>query len=166
MSKEEKELSKDELDIVQRIVKRMNVLVYASLFIVMVAMFNIMAPDTAERWFGETEKEALPEAVVDAISDDLIENGIHVKTGLIVDDGFNQVKATCLACHSAKLVTQNRADREGWKKMIRWMQETQNLWDLGQNEDIILDYLAKNYAPEDKGRRAPLKNIEWYTLED
>jgi CxxC motif-containing protein (DUF1111 family) len=82
------------------------------------------------------------------------------------DDGFNQVKASCLACHSSKLITQNRATRDGWKKMIRWMQETQNLWDLGPNEDIILDYLAKNYAPEETGRRAQLTDIEWYVLED
>ncbi|WP_306642884.1 hypothetical protein [Sanyastnella coralliicola] len=155
-------------EILEKVVKRTNVLVYASTFIVIVAMFNIMAPDTAERFFGETEEVLEPEIIpmAEDIPDDLIENGIHMRTGLIVDDGFEQVKVTCLACHSAKLVTQNRADRDGWKKMIRWMQETQNLWDLGPNEDIILDYLAKNYAPEQEGRRANLKDIEWYVLED
>lgn len=85
-------------------------------------------------------------------------------TGLADDPNIQIIAANCTACHSAKLVTQNRATREGWKSMIRWMQKTQNLWDLGKNEDIILDYLAKNYAPENKGRRAPLENIEWYEL--
>jgi hypothetical protein len=99
-----------------------------------------------------------------------IENGIHVQTGLLDGEGLNLVIAHCTACHSAQLVTQNRADREGWKKMIVWMQETQNLWDLGTQEEAILDYLAKNYAPEavESGnfRRAPLKDIEWYELKD
>ena len=49
--------------------------------------------------------------------------------------------------------------------MIRWMQASQGLWDLGPNEEIIVSYLAKNYAPEKKGRRANLQDIEWYKLE-
>ena len=98
---------------------------------------------------------------------DRIENGIHVMTGLKVDKGWQIVRGTCTACHSAKLVTQNRATREGWKKMIVWMQETQNLWDLGEQEDLILDYLAANYAPEEAGRRPnlDLAEVEWYILE-
>ena len=98
---------------------------------------------------------------------DRIENGIHVMTGLKVDKGWEIVRGTCTACHSAKLVTQNRATREGWKKMIVWMQETQNLWDLGEQEGLILDYLAANYAPEEAGRRPnlDLAEVEWYILE-
>ncbi len=95
---------------------------------------------------------------------DAIENGIHLRTGFIADDGLMTVVNNCTNCHSAKLVTQNRMTRENWANTIKWMQETQNLWDLGDNEDIILDYLAKNYAPEKKGRRENLTNIEWYTL--
>ena len=98
--------------------------------------------------------------------DDRVENGIHVATGLVVAEGFEEVKATCTACHSGKLVTQNRASREGWKAMITWMQETQGLWDLGRVEGKILDYLAANYAPQEIGRRANLEEIEWYILED
>jgi len=51
--------------------------------------------------------------------------------------------------------------------MIRWMQETQNLPDLGEKEAPILDYLAEHYAPEDTGRRPnlDLASIEWYILE-
>ena len=103
------------------------------------------------------------------IADDYerIENGIHVATGLVYAEGFEIVRGTCTACHSAKLVTQNRATREGWLQMIRWMQETQGLWELGENEKIILDYLSKHYAPEEIGRRANLDiaAIEWYILE-
>lgn len=98
---------------------------------------------------------------------DQVENGIHLETGLIAAEGWETVRATCTACHSAKLVTQNKATREGWKNMIVWMQETQGLWDLGDQEKPILDYLAANYAPEESGRRANLdvEAIEWYILE-
>ncbi|MEL7161239.1 MAG: hypothetical protein AAFN92_10815, partial [Bacteroidota bacterium] len=67
-----------------------------------------------------------------------IRNGVHVETGLAyaaVDaKAFRLVRATCTACHSAQLVTQNRATRAGWREMIRWMQATQGLWELGDAE--------------------------------
>ena len=85
---------------------------------------------------------------------------------VLYDENFAIVKAACTSCHSSKLITQNRATREGWKQMITWMQATQGLQDLGKNEPIILDYLAKYYAPEDVGRRKNLKveEVEWYVL--
>jgi len=70
----------------------------------------------------------------------------------------------CVHCHSYKLVTQNSATREGWQSTIAWMQETQGLWPLGPAEDEILDYLAEHFAPESKGRRVPLTDVEWYEL--
>lgn len=100
------------------------------------------------------------------VDEDRIENGIDVATGFVAEGDYLIVKATCTACHSAKLVTQNRATRDGWLEMIRWMQETQKLWDLGPNEAKILDYLATYYAPEAKGRRAPVQVEEWYDLSD
>ncbi len=100
-------------------------------------------------------------------AEDQVIDGVHVQTGLIYAEGFELVRGTCTACHSAKLVTQNRATREGWEEMIRWMQAKQGLWDLGVNEPIILNYLATNYAPEEIGRRANIdvEAIEWYVLE-
>ena len=97
---------------------------------------------------------------------DKIENGIHLRTGFVEGEGLMTVVNNCTNCHSAKLVTQNRMSRDRWEATIRWMQETQNLWDLGNNEAIILDYLATYYAPEKKGRRQNLTNIEWYVLEE
>lgn len=87
-------------------------------------------------------------------------------SGLIIDRGYVEVKQTCTVCHSSKLVIQNRATRDGWLEMIRWMQEKHKLWDLKENEDVILDYLARNYPPVDKGRRPALEGIEWYELKD
>ena len=60
---------------------------------------------------------------------DKIENGIHAASGLIYADNFEIVRGNCTACHSGKLIAQNRATREGWQQMIRWMQKTQGLWD-------------------------------------
>ena len=98
---------------------------------------------------------------------DRIVRGIHEATGLIAAPGYKLVKANCTICHSAKLVTQNRATREGWASMIDWMQRTQGLWDLGGQEPKILDYLATNYAPEEGGRRSniDLEASEWYVLD-
>ena len=93
-----------------------------------------------------------PEVQIDSVS------------GLVVDGNFELIRGQCTACHSAKLITQNSASREGWQQMIRWMQETQGLWDLGENESLILDYLSKHYGIKKSGRRAPLTNIEWYEL--
>ena len=98
---------------------------------------------------------------------DIVVNGIHVETGLVYAEGFEEVRTICTSCHSAKLVTQNRATREGWQQTIRWMQQTQGLWDLGIAEPKVLDYLSKYYAPQESGRRKNLdiSNIEWYILE-
>lgn len=95
-----------------------------------------------------------------------VKNGIHLATGLKMDEHLGLIRANCLNCHSAKLITQNRATREGWAQMIDWMQATQGLWDLGVSEDKILDYLATHYAPENTGRRKNLEiNAEdWYEL--
>ena len=98
--------------------------------------------------------------------DNGIKDGIHTNTGLIDDKGLPLVIAHCTSCHSAKLITQNRLSKEGWQETIKWMQETQNLWDLGDDELSIVSYLAKNYAPVQKGRREPLLDVAWYVLED
>ena len=97
---------------------------------------------------------------------DLIENGIHVRTGLKDDDNLDLVIQNCITCHSASLITQNRATRQGWEDMIRWMQASQGLGDLGIVEPKILDYLSTYYAPQKLGRRQNLniQEIEWYVL--
>ena len=50
------------------------------------------------------------------------------QTGLIVDSGWELVRAHCGGCHSHKIVTSQKADMQTWLDMIRWMQATQNLW--------------------------------------
>ncbi len=94
---------------------------------------------------------------------------IDPETGLIVAKGVEDVIANCTACHSAKFITLQRGDRATWKDMIVWMQKTQGLWSLdmpnasGENtEKVILDYLSKNYAPDDKIERR--KNLPLSSL--
>ena len=78
-------------------------------------------------------------------------------TGLIVAPGWQDVRAHCGGCHSHALVTQQRGSRQAWLDMIRWMQDTQNLWQFQPDvEDRILSYLAENYAPKPNRRRAPI----------
>ncbi|WP_416866487.1 MAG: cytochrome C [Imperialibacter sp.] len=111
------------------------------------------------------QETATPVAKVEAVAPKAENGTIDEETGFIIDAGWELAKTNCTNCHAATLVTQNRATREGWEGMIRWMQRTQKLWDLGENEAAILDYLAKNYAPENKGRRPNLTDVEWYELE-
>jgi hypothetical protein len=77
-------------------------------------------------------------------------------SGLALGKGFELVLGHCSACHSAKLVTQNRMTRENWLSTIRWMQNKQGLWPLGSNETIILDYLETYYGPVADSRRPPI----------
>ena len=79
---------------------------------------------------------------------DKVENGIHVRTGFIDAPGMMVTVQNCTNCHSAKLVMQNRMNEDRWKSTIKWMQETQNLWDLGENEAVIINYLVTNYPPK------------------
>jgi len=98
-----------------------------------------------------------------ALSDTLKKD---TETGMIVDKDLYMVKAQCTSCHSSKLIVQNRFTRDGWKQKIRWMQAKHNLWDLGETEKQVLDYLEKYYAPTATlARRQPLKDIKWYKLE-
>ena len=76
-------------------------------------------------------------------------------SGLIKADGWQLVRIHCGGCHSHKLVTGQRGDRQSWLAVIRWMQATQNLWQFDEaTEDGILSYLARNYPPRSDRRLA------------
>ena len=82
---------------------------------------------------------------------------IDATTGLVKNPGWELVRIHCGGCHSHALVTGQRADRQTWLDMIRWMQATQNLWQFPpETEAQILDYLAANYPPAPNRRRAPI----------
>ncbi len=78
-------------------------------------------------------------------------------TGLKMAGDWELVRNNCVACHSAKLVTQQRGSEEQWLAMIRWMQESQNLWQFDPDTEArIVGYLAEYYPPRDQSRRASL----------
>ena len=67
------------------------------------------------------------------------------------------VRNHCTACHSPKLITQQRGSAAQWLGMIRWMQEKQNLWQFDPDtEKRIVAYLADNYPPSEQRRRAAI----------
>lgn len=106
-------------------------------------------------------------AILSLASNALAKKKLDPQTGLIVAQGFQTVKANCVACHGASLITQNHATRDGWLATIRWMQTTQNLRKFtSKEENVILDYLAKYYPPVKTGRRKPLEVKAWYVLEE
>lgn len=157
----------DHKDIKQdfKLVYHTMLLLYSMVGIFAVVMLYLLFdPDLS----GFDTKESATDYVTAAIEEDedRIEDGIHVRTGLIEAEGLMTVVHNCTTCHSAKLVTQNRMSAERWNATIRWMQETQNLWELGGNQEIIVNYLVTNYPVHDVGRRASLTNIDWYDLED
>jgi mono/diheme cytochrome c family protein len=79
------------------------------------------------------------------------------QTGLIMDAGWELVRANCGGCHSYDIITSQKSDRQGWEEMIRWMQSSQNLWQFDpKTEETILDYLTKSYPPSESRRRAPI----------
>jgi hypothetical protein len=144
------------------------VIVVFFMAIVTILLYVMVDPDLSAFTFDKKRENINEYAIIPEVDDadfDKIEDGIHLRTGFVDGDGLMLVVNNCTNCHSAKLVTQNRMSKERWLATIRWMQETQNLWDLGENEEAIVNYLAINYAPTKKGRRQSLEDIQWYVLE-
>lgn len=78
-------------------------------------------------------------------------------TGLKMAGDWELVRANCIACHSPRLITQQRGTEAQWLSMIRWMQAKQNLWQFEPEiEQRIIGYLAENYPPQEDRRRAAI----------
>lgn len=103
---------------------------------------------------------------VEEVDSNTVKNGIHLATGFIAEEGYQTVIQNCTICHSSQLVIQNRMTKEAWNSTIKWMQETQNLWELGANQEVIVNYLVANYPPIEKGRRSNLIVENWYELQE
>jgi len=112
----------------------------------------------------EIEPKFTPAPTTEISTDSIPSFEVNEATGLVMDETFPLIIANCTSCHSAKLITQNRATREGWASMIDWMQASQGLWKFDEHEPQILDYLVKYYGPTETGRRENLSVEEWYEL--
>ncbi|MFT6414800.1 MAG: hypothetical protein ACJARZ_000132 [Dokdonia sp.] len=148
-----------------KLVYRVLIVLFSIVGIFACILFYMMIdPDFSD--FRESDTPSDYVAIDEDAAWDKIEDGVHLRTGLIEAEGLMETVNNCTNCHSAKLVTQNRMNKERWGATIDWMQETQNLGDLGDDENIIINYLVTNYPVEKKGRRQALLNIEWYELKD
>jgi cytochrome c5 len=97
------------------------------------------------------EPAAVPEPTVAA------EPALDPVTGLKMTGDWELVRGNCTACHSPKLITQQRGTAQQWLTMIRWMQQKQNLWVFDPDtETRIITYLSENYPPSDAQRRAAI----------
>ena len=97
--------------------------------ITMLIFTLIVYSDEIATLFSQTKNQANTDAL-NVQQKVAYKNGIHVETGLIEASGVELVIQNCTSCHSAKLITQNKMNLSGWHSTIRWMQETQSLWDL------------------------------------
>ncbi|MFD2037153.1 cytochrome C [Belliella marina] len=151
---------------IKRMIRFMSFLVFLILFLVLSSIGVVLMlqyqPDLVQGWLAK-EKTGKSVGFDELLEEEWTAEKLE-EVGLVEGEGLQLVLANCTNCHSAKLVTQNKFTREGWIQVIRWMQETQGFWELGENEDIIVDYLSTHFAPEAQGRRSPLE-VEWYSLE-
>lgn len=87
---------------------------------------------------------------------------IDPKSGLRIDaeENWKLIKPNCTMCHSERLLIQQQLDRKNWLKAIRRMQSKENLWDLGDNEPKILDYLSTFYGASDKTRNQKVRRAQ------
>ncbi|HYZ27115.1 MAG TPA: hypothetical protein VE597_09425 [Geminicoccaceae bacterium] len=69
--------------------------------------------------------------------------------GLPEAPGREEVFYACNACHSIRLVTQQRLSRKRWDELLDWMVEKQGMAALAADDRaVILDYLATYYAQD------------------
>jgi len=95
--------------------------------------------------------------VIVAAGTDAEEVQLDAYTGLKISANWELVRNNCIACHSPKLITQQRGNEAQWLHMIRWMQAKQNLWQFdAETEGKIIAYLASNYPPQADRRRAAI----------
>jgi hypothetical protein len=69
--------------------------------------------------------------------------------GLPEAPGREEVFYLCDACHSIRLVTQQRLSRQRWDQLLDWMVEEQGMPELApEDRGLILDYLATHYGQD------------------
>lgn len=153
-------LSKEQLRVLLKNFKKIRVLLILFSLFYLISLYLLTHPDTFRK------QQEVSEITQVSIVKPEVENGIHLESGLIAKGDYLLVVTHCGGCHAHSLVSQNKNTVQGWEEVITWMQETQGLWELGNDHNKIVKYLGTYYAPENTGRRKNLKIQEWYVLND
>ncbi|NNG05280.1 MAG: cytochrome C-552 [Inquilinus sp.] len=67
--------------------------------------------------------------------------------GLPVGEGVDLTYYMCGACHSIRLVTQQRVTRARWDYLLDWMVEKQGMAPLPpEDRAVVLDYLSRHFS--------------------
>ena len=70
--------------------------------------------------------------------------------------GKDEVFGICSACHSMKIVFQQRLSRERWDETLEWMVEERGMAEFDEElTALLLDYLTAHYGPEDEDTSPP-----------
>lgn len=69
-------------------------------------------------------------------------------------EGREEVSIYCGACHSLRLVTQQRLPRYRWEELLVWMNEKQGMERLDADEEqLVIDYLAEHFGTPKRRRK-------------
>ncbi len=65
------------------------------------------------------------------------------ETELPEGEGREEVEGICAACHSIRMVTQQRLPRHRWDELLDWMVAEQGMPELDEEtRTVVLDYLS------------------------
>ena len=75
--------------------------------------------------------------------------------------GSMQAKATtsCLECHEARIILQQRLSKAAWTKEVDKMMKWGAVVDAS-DRDALIDYLSTNFSPEQAAYEAPRTSAE------
>lgn len=68
--------------------------------------------------------------------------------------GRSETFGYCTACHNTALIRRSAFDRDRWDELMDWMTEKHGMNPLeGELRQTIVDYLAAQYGPRQRGPR-------------
>jgi hypothetical protein len=75
--------------------------------------------------------------------------------------GAMQAKATtsCLECHEARIILQQRLSKAAWTKEVDKMMKWGAVVDAGDH-DALIDYLSTNFSPDQPPYEAPRTSVK------
>jgi cytochrome c1 len=67
--------------------------------------------------------------------------------GLPRESGYELVAAYCVACHSLRIVMQQRASETRWRELMQWMVDKQGMADPpADDRETMIAYLSETYG--------------------